>query len=221
MEMHFEKYEIICVEDASEDRTVEKLEEYVSASEKMKPISLIRMSYYQGIEASMNAGRDLAVGDFVYEFDYVYVDYDPELIYQIYEKSLSGYDVVAATPRKYISLSSRLFYSVYNWGNKTSNKLQQERFRLVSRRAINRVGQMNSYIPYRKVMYVNCGLNMATVFYDNSRIEHRGRNMLEKESRSDLAFDSFIMFTRVLEKVSMGLCVAFLLVMIVMAGSVV
>ncbi len=221
MEKHFEKYEIICVDDASEDGTAEVLQKYVSESDKMKPVSLIRMSYYQGIEASMNAGRDLAVGDFVYEFDYAFVDYEPELIYQIYEKSLEGYDVVAAAPEKYIPFSSKLFYAVYNWGNKTANKLQQERFRLVSRRAINRVGQMNSYVPYRKVMYVNCGLKMATVCYENMQTERRNRNVQEKESRNDLAFDSFIIFTRVLEKISMGLCGVFLLVMIVMAGNVV
>ena len=221
LDTHFEKYEIICVDDASEDDTVEALQQYAAQSDKLKPISLIRMSYYQGIEASMNAGRDLAVGDFVFEFDYAYADYEEELIYRVYEKMLEGYDVVAAAPEKYIPFSSKLFYKVYNWGNKTENKLQQERFRLVSRRAINRVGQMNSYVPYRKVMYVNCGLKMETVFYENQQVEQRNRNIQEKESRSKLAFDSFIIFTDVLEKISMALCAVFLLVMIVMAGNVV
>ena len=221
LDEHFEKYEIICVDDASEDGSVAALQKYVSESDKMKPVSLIRMSYYQGIEAAMNAGRDLAVGDFVYEFDYAFADYEPELIYQVYEKMLEGYDVVAAAPKKHIPFSSRLFYKVYNWGNKTENKLQQERFRLVSRRAINRVGQMNAYIPYRKVMYVNCGLKMETVFYDNQQMEQRIRNVQERESRSNLAFDSFIIFTDVLEKISMALCAVFLLVMIIMAGNVV
>ena len=221
MEAHFERYEIICVDDASEDGSARTLQKYVSEAEKMKPVSLINMSYYQGIEAAMNAGRDLAVGDFVYEFDYAYMDYDPSLIYQVYEKVLEGYDVVAAAPEKYIPLSSRLFYRVYNWGNKTANKLQQERFRLVSRRAINRVGQMNAYIPYRKIMYVNCGLRMATISYENLSIGRRNRSDLEKGSRSALAFDSFIIFTNVLEKISMGLCAVFLLVMVIMAGNVV
>lgn len=220
MEQHFERYEIICVDDASQDRTAEILQGYV-AEAKMKPVSLIRMSYYQGIEASMNAGRDLAVGDFVYEFDSAYIDYEPELIVQAYKKALEGYDVVAAAPEKNISLSSRMFYAVYNWGNKTENKLQQERFRLVSRRAINRVGQMNAYVPYRKVMYVNCGLKLATIFYENLPGNRRNRNRQEKESRNNLAFDSFIIFTNVLEKLSMGLCAVFLLVMILMAGNVV
>ncbi len=221
MEQHFEKYELICVDDASEDNTVQNLQEYVAAAESKKPISLVLMSYYQGTEASMNAGRDLAVGDFIYEFDHAFVDYDPALIMQIYNKSLEGYDIVAAAPKNYISLSSRMFYSVYNWGNKTSNKLQQERFRLISRRAVNRLGQLNTYVPYRKAMYVNCGLKMETILYDNVQIDRRDRNEQEKESRSKLAFDSFIIFTDVLEKISLGLCAFFLVVMIVMAAVVV
>lgn len=221
MEQHFEKYEIICVDDDSQDDTTQYLQNYVVSSERVKHISLVRMSYYQGKEASMNAGRDLAVGDYVFEFDDAFMDYSAELLLEVYEKALEGNDIVAAAPQNYISFSSRLFYRVYNWGNKSSNKLQQERFRLVSRRAINRVSQLNIYIPYRKAMFVNCGLKMETIHYDNMQMGRRHSDSEEKESRSSLAFDSFIIFTNVLERISMGLCGFFLLVMLIMAGYVV
>ena len=221
MAEHFEKYEIICVDDASDDGTVAMLQDYVKGQQDSKAISLIRMSYYQGLEAAMNAGSDLAVGDFIFEFDRARMDYDSELILQVYRKALEGYDIVAAAPRHHISLSSRLFYFVYNLGSRMGNKLQQERFRLVSRRAVNRVNQLNAYVPYRKAMYVKCGLTMTTIHYDNQRVEQRGRNSQERESRSGLAFDSFIIFTDILEKLSLILCGFFLLVMIIMAGYVV
>ncbi|MBE5868813.1 MAG: glycosyltransferase [Lachnospiraceae bacterium] len=221
MEENFEKYEIICVDDASEDGTVARLQEYVRELHNTKAISLIRMSYYQGLEAAMNAGSDLAVGDFIFEFDQAQMDYDKELIMQVYHKALEGYDIVAAAPKHHISLSSKLFYFVYNLGSRGANKLQQERFRLVSRRAVNRVNQLNAYVPYRKAMYVKCGLMMTTLSYDNAKTEHRGRNSQERGSRSLLAFDSFIIFTDILEKLSLILCGLFLLVMLVMAGYVV
>ena len=42
------------------------------AEETHKPVvSLINLSYYQGVESAMNAGRDLAVGDFLFEFDVI------------------------------------------------------------------------------------------------------------------------------------------------------
>lgn len=213
----FENYEIICVDDASCDSTVEVLQNYVSKAEKIDAVSVVKMSYYQGQEAAMNAGRDLAVGDFIFEFDSVEMDYDESLIMELYAKALEGYDIVAAVPRNNVSLSSKLFYYIYNRANKSANKLQQERFRVISRRAVNRVNQLNSYVPYRKAMYVNCGLMMESIYYESKHKATKGRSAQEKMSRSDLAFDSFIIFTDVLEKISIGLCVFFLMVMIIMA----
>lgn len=221
MEENFEKYEIICVDDDSDDGTVAELQEFIQEAEAGKPVSLIRMSYYQGIEPAMNAGCDLAVGDFIFEFDRVLMDYEPELVMQVYNKALEGYDIVAAAPKRHISFTSRLFYFVYNIGNRSANKLVQERFRLVSRRAVNRVNQLNTYVPYRKAMYVNCGLKLATISYENASAGHMGQDKKERESRSMLAFNSFIIFTDILEKLSLMLCGVFLLVMLVMAGYVV
>lgn len=214
---NFEKYEMICVDDASDDGTVEALQNFVSKVDSQAPISLVSMSYYQGQEAAMNAGRDLAVGDFVYEFDSIFMDYDESLIMDLYQKTLEGYDIVSAAPKNNISFSSKMFYFFYNLANKSKNKLKQERFRIISRRAVNRVNQMNAYVPYRKAMYVNCGLQMASVPYQSSAKSKESRSAQEKSSRSDLAFDSFIIFTNILEKISLGLCMFFLLVMIVMA----
>lgn len=221
MSEHFENYEIVCVDDFSEDRTVEKLQKFLKSTDKIDSISLIHMSYYQGREAAMNAGRDLAVGDFVFEFDSIDTDYDEEIIYKLYERSLEGYDIVSAVPKNHISLSSKLFYFVYNKGNRTNNKLQHERFRIVSRRAINRVKQLNSYIPYRKAQYTKCGLKMDFITYESLYKTKKYRNMQEKESRSELAFDSFIIFTDVLEKISIVLCAFFLVVMLITAGYVI
>ena len=93
----FLKYEIIFVNDASTDSTVEKIKKSV---EKLSDasISIINMSFYQGKEIAMNAGIDLSIGDFVYQFDNTLIDYDLDIIIQIYEKSLQGYDIVNAIP---------------------------------------------------------------------------------------------------------------------------
>ncbi|CUP12899.1 glycosyltransferase [Hungatella hathewayi] len=64
----FEKYEIICVNDASTDGSIKEIKRYASTV-KGNVISILNMSFYQGLELSMNAGVDLAIGDFVFEFD--------------------------------------------------------------------------------------------------------------------------------------------------------
>ena len=83
---NFEKYEIICVNDASTDKSIEYIKKVTSKMSNTM-MSIINMSYYQGIELSMNAGIDLAIGDFVYEFDNIFIDYDLKVIMDVYRKS--------------------------------------------------------------------------------------------------------------------------------------
>ena len=221
MQEHFEKYEIVCVNDCSMDNTVEEIHKFLEEKEQRLVVSLINMSYYQGVETAMNAGRDLAVGDFLFEFDKCSLDFEPSLIMEIYRRALEGYDVVAAAPKHGIPLTSRLFYAIYNWGSKMQYKLRQERFRIISRRAINRVNQMNVYIPYRKAMYMNCGLKADTLVYENRESDHRGRNREERGNRSMLAVDTIIIFTDVLEKFSLLVSVILFAALLTMFGWIV
>ena len=48
-----------------------------------------------------------------------------ELIMQVYYRALQGFDVVAAAPQHHVPLSSRLFYMVYNLGNRMKTKMRQ------------------------------------------------------------------------------------------------
>ena len=198
MEQNFEKYEIVCVNDCCMDDTIEEIHRY--------------------LEESNTAGRDLAVGDFLFEFDRCLLDFEPSLIMDIYHKALEGYDVVAAAPKRDVAFTSRLFYAVYNLGSRNTHKLRQERFRIISRRAVNRVNQMNAYIPYRKAMYMNCGLRAETIVYDNKEMAKGTRNREERNTRSSLALDTLIIFTDVLEKFSMLISSILFAVMVIMFG---
>jgi len=218
---NFEKYEIVCVNDGCMDDTLEQIQAFLEEDGHQHVVSLINLSYYQGVEAAMNAGRDLAVGDFIFEFDSCIMDFEPALIMEVYRKSLEGYDVVAASPKYYIPFTSRLFYFVYNLGNHSKNKLRQDRFRIVSRRAINRVNQLNTYIPYRKALYASCGLRMETISYENVKHVRKERKKEERGTRSILAMDTLIIFTDVLEKLSLLLSVIFFAALLVVFGDIV
>lgn len=192
MEEHFEKYEIVCVNDCCMDNTIEEIHRFLEESSGNHVVSMINLSFYQGVEMAMNAGRDLAVGDFLFEFDRCLPDFEPSLIMDVYDRALGGYDVVAAAPGRDVALTSRLFYAVYNLGSRNTHKLRQERFRIISRRAVNRVNQMNAYIPYRKAMYMNCGLKADTLVYENKKKAGSARNREERSTRSSLALDTLI-----------------------------
>ena len=221
MEAHFEKYEVVCVNDCCVDNTLEEIHAFLEESSGHHVVSLINLSFYQGVEMAMNAGRDLAVGDFLFEFDKCRLDFDTSLIMEVYHKALEGNDVVAAAPKREVALTSRLFYAVYNLGSRNTYKLRQERFRIISRRAVNRVNQMNAYIPYRKAMYMNCGLRAATIVYDNKEMGKGARNREERSTRSSLALDTLIIFTDVLEKFSLMISGILFFVMMIMFGWIV
>ena len=152
------------------------------------------------------------IGDFVYEFDDIFVDYEPEVIMQVYEKLLEGNDIVAASSKGKLRLTSKVFYSLYNRTSRGKGKIGPETFRIVSRRAINRIKSMGQYIPYRKAVYMNCGLKATTICYESKDVKVRVKNKAVASERTALALDSFIYFTDVLERVSAIISGIFLLV---------
>ena len=80
----FDKYELIFVNDASSDDGIAKIYDFFEHTKMdSQMVSIIQMSHYQGQEAAMNVGRDLAIGDFVFEFDNLFIDYPKTLIRKI------------------------------------------------------------------------------------------------------------------------------------------
>lgn len=209
-EGNFEQFEIVCVDDACQDHTIDILKKYIEEHKVKAIVNIVHMSFFQGLESAMNAGRDIAIGDFVYEFDDVYVDYDVRMIREVYDRLLAGNDIVAASSGGKMRLTSKVFYTLYNKTNRGNGKIGPETFRIVSRRAINRIKSMGQYIPYRKAVYANCGLQMNTVIYESRDRMVRTRNKVVSAERTALALDSFIYFTNVLERVSAVISALFL-----------
>ena len=209
-EKNFQQYEVVCVDDASVDGTTQVLREYVESRQVKVMVSVVHMSFFHGLESAMNAGRDIAIGDFVYEFDDIFVDYEPEVILEVYRKLIEGSDIVAASSRGKMRTTSRIFYALYNKTSRGNGRIGPETFRIVSRRAINRIKSIGQYIPYRKAVYMNCGLKTATISYESCDVDVRIKNKTVSSERTALAFDSFIYFTNVLERISAIICGVFL-----------
>lgn len=217
---HFEKYEIICVNDASEDNSVALIKEAAAGMEKVN-VSIVSMSFYQGIEAAMLAGIDIAIGDFVYEFDNAWIDFDLAVIMQVYHKSLEGFDIVSAAANQKQKASSELFYSVFNKYTNYQYELRTESFRVLSRRAINRASSLNKTMPYRKAVYANCGLKYTTLTYDKilmQEMQPPHMDKREKVRRRNLAVDSLILFTDVAYRFSTGMTILMMCITVLMAA---
>lgn len=214
LRQNFEKYEIIVVNDASKDDGAQKVKAYVSSQEGAK-VTLMNMGYHQGMETSMDAGVDLAIGDFVFELEFTNADYDWSVLMDVYRHSLEGYDIVNAKGNvgKKITTGS-LFYNMMNRYANLQYPLTSGSFRIVSRRAINRIHSLATRIPYRKVAYANCGLKCDTILYECiKKVKLRGVS-----NRLDLATNSLVLFTDVAFRISIWFAIIMIVLTIVIAA---
>lgn len=194
MENNFEHSEIICVNDYSNDKSLEKIKN-ISNIANLTSISVINLSHFHGLEMAMSAGMDLAIGDFVFEFDNTILDFNPDEIMKIYMRSLSGFDIVSASPDKPEAFSSKMFYKVFKTFSNNKYEMTTESFRILSRRVVNRIADMNRSVPYRKVIYANSGLKIDNIKYN---LVSEGMNSIHNSTnnyRVDLAVESLILFT--------------------------
>ncbi len=195
LEDNFEHSEIICVNDSSSDGSI-NIVKAVSQTVISTSISVVNMSYFHGLEIAMNAGVDLAIGDFVFEFDNTVLDFNKEEIMNVYQRSLKGYDIVSAVPDRKEHITSKLFYKVFDRFTDFSYQMHTESFRILSRRVINRISTMNKTVPYRKAIYASSGLKMDAIIYKISDFGKINPDKYEKRYRSGLAMDSLILFTK-------------------------
>ncbi len=205
---NFSKFEIICVNDASTDNGTEIVKNCAKSMDGR--VTVLNMSFFQGPEQSMNAGVDLAIGDFVFEFDSCMLDYPTDTIKAVYERCLEGYDIVAAVAEK-IHLSSRLFYLLYNINASAQHPLESEVFRILSRRAINRIHSISATIPYRKAIYANCGLKMSSVSYHGEKKSFHAFSKKQRVNRRTNAMDAMILYTDFAYKISMFMSILMML----------
>ncbi len=59
----FDKCELILVNDASTDNSLDKARQSLMDNQKSYMVSIARLATRQGLEPSMNAGRDMAIGE--------------------------------------------------------------------------------------------------------------------------------------------------------------
>ena len=109
---HFAHYEIVLVNEASRDTSLAAVKDCVKNRADDMPVTVVNMSVFQGVELCMNAGIDVAIGDFIFEFDSL-CEVGEEIIMKAYETALTGYDIVSVSPQKNRNFMSGLFYKLF------------------------------------------------------------------------------------------------------------
>lgn len=166
-------YEIVCIDDGSQDATRELLEQKVEQDSKVKAIFLSRNF---GKEAAMTAGLDYVKGDAVIPIDSDLQD-PPELIGEMIEKWQEGFDVVYAkrVSRDADTLVKRntagLFYKFFNALSEMPIPENVGDYRLMSRRVVEAIKQLPERDRFMKGLFCWPGFKSTTVEFERQERE--------------------------------------------------
>jgi dolichol-phosphate mannosyltransferase len=161
-------YELLFVNDASDDGSLEALVEARAGNPRVK---IINMSRRFGVSECARAGMSAASGDATVIMDADLQD-PPEVIPQLIEKWRAGADVVhtVRTRRHGESalkmMMTRLAYRIIHMGSSIELPVDAGDFKLLSRPALNHLLALNESDPYIRGLVVWIGFQQAFVPYE-------------------------------------------------------
>jgi len=161
--------ELIFTDNASEDNTYAKIQEHAVKRENIK---IYRFSKNVGFQRSIISGYAFAKGAACVQIDCDLED-PPELIIDFIKKWQEGYKVVYGRRRRrsenWVLKSLRtVFYNIVNHLSEVDIPLHAGDFRLIDRRIIDIVCQVNDAEPYLRGLIANLGFEQVGVTYDRS-----------------------------------------------------
>lgn len=200
---NFKHFEMICIDDCCAPDVVESVKVFGEQKNGME-MTMIHTGKYQGLEKAMIAGINFSIGDYVFEFDTVYADFEPQIIMDVYRKALGGNDIVSASSSYGARGLSKLFYRIFNQHSNISYPIYTECFRVVSRRAINRINDLNKKIIYRKVAYASSGLKNDRIVFTPKNASVVACSKAENRERWNVGVDALVLFTNIVFNFSLS-----------------
>jgi len=163
-------FELIFIDDGSDDKTLELIKKLSKENEQIKFISFSRNF---GKEAAIYAGLENSSGDFVILMDADLQD-PPSLLPQMYSFIKSGeYDCVATrrTSRKgepvIRSFFTRAFYRIINMISETKIVNGARDFRIMTRQMVNSILKVSEYNRFSKGIFSWVGFETKWLEYEN------------------------------------------------------
>lgn len=164
------RVEIICVNDGSKDKTLDKM--YEAQERYPQNIGVINLTRNFGLEGAVNAGLKTANGDAVIVMDADLQD-PPLLILEMIQKWEAGADIVVASRESrtndsfFKRTTANIYYKVLD---SLSGKLKLEKsaanYRLMSRRAVDMVISLPEVNTYFRVDVPFIGMCTDKVMYN-------------------------------------------------------
>jgi glycosyltransferase involved in cell wall biosynthesis len=164
------KWEVIFVNDGSKDASLEML---MAACAKEPRFKLVNLSRNFGHQIAITAGLDRAEGDAVVIMDADLQD-PPEIIIEMLQRFVEGYDVVYAVRRRrhgeswFKRATAALFYRLLKRVVGVDIPTDTGDFRLMSRRAVLALRGLREANRFVRGLVAWIGFRQTAVYYDRS-----------------------------------------------------
>lgn len=193
-----QSFEVIFVNDGSQDDTLEKIRSLCEQSTNFRALSLSRNF---GKEVAITAGLDKARGDAVIIMD-ADLQHPPELISQFIEKWRQGFKNVygqrldRTTDPRLRTIFTKLFYRLVNKFGDISLPSGAGDYRLLDRQAVDALLSMRERARFNKGLYAWIGFRSIGVPYS---VESRaaGESKFNFSRLMQFALDGFMSFSSV------------------------
>lgn len=191
-----QEYEIVCVNDGSQDKTMTLLAQEHDRNPRIKVLDLSRNF---GKEAALTAGIDVTQGMAVIPIDVDLQD-PPDLIPEMVQKWKAGYDVVLAvrTDRSSDSIMKR---STAGWFYKLMGKIGDVKlpanagdYRLMDRQVVDALKRLPERTRLMKGLFAWLGYRQTHVYYKRPE-RASGTGKLNYWKLWNLALDGILSFT--------------------------
>jgi glycosyltransferase involved in cell wall biosynthesis len=200
-----ESFEIIIVDDGSEDGTWELIE---NESRFEKRIKGIKFSRNFGHHYAITAGLDHANGEWVIVMDGDLQD-RPEVIIDLYRKSQEGYDVVFVSrmnrPEKlYYRILQKFFYWILNNLSGLNFDSRQANYSIISKKVVFEFRKFSENARFYVSTIKWLGFKTGNILADHG-VRHSGKTSYSIRKRFKLALDIIISFADRPLKFAIGL----------------
>ncbi|CAG9931872.1 glycosyltransferase family 2 protein [Candidatus Nitrotoga arctica] len=192
------RFELICINDGSRDRTLPALE---FAKKRYPAITIIDFTRNFGKEAALTAGLEFAAGDAVIIMDSD-LQHPPELIPAFIQKWRSGVPVVLAkrnsrsTESVLYRLLAGMFYRLHNNISNIKIPTNTGDFRLIDRQVCDALKRLPESHRFMKGLFAWVGYEYELVEYDVAPRAH-GRTSFNKWKSLNFALEGITGFSTV------------------------
>ena len=191
-----DSYEIILVEDCSPDNSREIIRDICTADQHVKGVFLSRNF---GQQPALNAGYDVAQGDYVVTLD-CDLQNPPSQIRDLYLKAKEGYDIVFATRQHrpdtfFMTKGSQLFNSLMGFLTDTKQDKTVAEFAIFSHKVIDAMAKMGDYRRYYPLMTQWVGFKTAKVDVEHAVRTDGKESSYSMKKRIELAVTTAVSFS--------------------------